>query len=92
MRASEALDDAGDGVQPWWARWNRSTQRRYTIGVEEELMLLDRTPDHSPAPSGDAVLARLSGELFKHTSPETHASVIELATGIHRDVAGLQRS
>ena len=60
----------------------------YTLGVEEELMLLRRTPDHSPAPSGDAVLERLSRELFKHTSPETHASVIELATEIHRDVAG----
>jgi carboxylate-amine ligase len=88
MRASEALHDAGDGSPPFWARWNGSTQWRYTLGVEEELMLLDRTPDHSPAPSGDAVLERLSRELFKHTSPETHASVIELATGIHRDVAG----
>jgi carboxylate-amine ligase len=76
------------GAGPSWARWSGGIEHRYTIGVEEELMLLDRTPDHSPAPSGDAVLARLSGELFKHTSPETHASVIELATGIHRDVAG----
>ncbi len=88
MRASKALHDAGDGIPPFWARWNGSTQWRYTIGVEQELMLLQRTPDHSPAPSGDAVLERLSRELFKHTSPETHASVIELATEIHRDVAG----
>jgi glutamate---cysteine ligase / carboxylate-amine ligase len=87
MRTSQALNDAPDGVQPLWARWNGHPQWRYTIGVEEELMLLHRTPDHSPAPSGDRVLSRLSRELLEHTSPETHASVIELATGIHRDVA-----
>jgi hypothetical protein len=81
MRASEALDDVGDGIPPFWARWCGTPQWRHTIGVEKELMLLQRTPDHSLAPSGDAVLARLSRELFKHTSPETHASVIELAPG-----------
>ena len=43
----------------------------------------------SLAQSSDAVLPRLSGELSSHTFPETHAAVIELATGIHPDVDGV---
>jgi len=50
-------------------------------------MLLDSS-DHSLVPSSESVLGRLPDELSKHTSLETHASVIELATGIHSDVAG----
>ena len=40
------------------------------------------------AQSSDVVLAGLSDELSVHTSPETHARVVELATGVHHDVAG----
>jgi glutamate---cysteine ligase / carboxylate-amine ligase len=69
-----------------WAVWNDRVKQRYAIGVEEELMLLGK--GHVPAPSSDAVLPRLSSELSARISPETHASVIELATGIHRAVAG----
>lgn len=50
-------------------------------------MLLDPSV-FSLAQSGEKVLRRLSGELRALTAPETHASVIELATGIHSDVAG----
>ncbi len=50
--------------------------------------MLLRPPDHSLAESSEWVLARLSAELAKHTCAETHAAVIELATGIHLDVAG----
>jgi carboxylate-amine ligase len=50
-------------------------------------MLLE--PDRwSLAQASDEVLAGLSDELSPHTSPETHASVVELATGIHTDVDG----
>ena len=72
---------------PWWARWNRGLDQRYTLGVEEELMLLE-PGDWSLAQSSDSVLARLSDELSAHTFPETHAAVVELATGIHPDVSG----
>jgi carboxylate-amine ligase len=44
--------------------------------------------DGSLAQSSDRVLARLSPALAAHTSPETHAAVLELATGIHRTVGG----
>jgi carboxylate-amine ligase len=76
-----------DWTGPSWARWNGVSKRPYTVGVEEELMLL-QPPHHSLAQASDGVLERLSPRLTEHTSPETHAAVIELATGIHDDVAG----
>jgi carboxylate-amine ligase len=72
---------------PSWAHWNPGLGRRYTLGIEEEVMLL-QPRDYSLAQASDVVLARLSGPLVAHTSPETHAAVIELATGVHLDVAG----
>jgi gamma-glutamyl:cysteine ligase YbdK (ATP-grasp superfamily) len=76
-----------DSSQPVWSRWNSETSQRYTLGIEEEVMLLE--PDRwSPAQSSDEVLAALSDELAEHTSPETNAAVIELATGVHTDVDG----
>ena len=75
------------GGWPDWARWNVALERRYTVGVEEEVMLLDAS-DHSLAQSSDMVLAQLSGALGEHVRPETHAAVIELATGIHLDIPG----
>ena len=71
-----------------WARWNDELDQRYTLGVEEELMLLEPA-GWSLAQSSDHVLARLSDELSPHTFPETHAAVVELATGIHPDVDGV---
>ena len=73
---------------PWpsWARWSEGVGRCYTVGVEEEVMLLDPS-DYSLSESGDGVLDRLSRELAAHMRPETHAAVVELATGIHVQVA-----
>ena len=76
------------GTRPAWARWNGERQRRYTLGVEEELMLLE-PGSCALAQSSDDVLARLSDELSLSVSPETHAGVIELRTGIHADVDGV---
>lgn len=43
----------------------------------------------SLAQASDRVLGRVSDELWEHTSPETHAGVVELATGVHRDTGGV---
>ena len=51
-------------------------------------MLLEPS-DWSLAQASDEVLAALSDELAAHMSPETHAAVVELATGIHSDVGGV---
>jgi carboxylate-amine ligase len=82
------LGDRPLGSVPWWARWNDKLDQRYTLGVEEELMLLE-PGDWSLAQSSDHVLRRLSDELSPHASPETHAAVLELATGIRPDVDGV---
>lgn len=50
-------------------------------------MLLERA-DHSLAQRSDVVLQELPYGLMRHTSPETHAAVVELATGVHADVGG----
>jgi carboxylate-amine ligase len=76
---------AGSG--PAWARWNGVRGKRYTVGAEEELMLLD-AGGVSLAQSGDAVLRGLSGALAAHTAPETHASVLELVSSVHADAPG----
>jgi glutamate---cysteine ligase / carboxylate-amine ligase len=80
--------DCPRGSLPLWARWNDELDQRYTLGVEEELMLLEPAA-WSLAQSCDHVLARLSDKLSPHASPETHASVVELATSIHPDVDGV---
>jgi carboxylate-amine ligase len=88
-RTSSADRRAGSAAsaQPRWSRWNSEIRHGYTLGIEEEVMLLE--PDRwSLAQSSDEVLAALSAELAPHTSPETHAAVIELATGVHREVNG----
>ncbi len=82
------LGDQRYGSFPLWARWNDELGLRYTLGVEEEVMLL-RPSDWSLAQSSDQVLGQLSDDLSARTFPETHAAVIELVTGIHPDVDGV---
>jgi carboxylate-amine ligase len=76
------------GSYPLWACWNGERGRRYTLGVEDEVMLVEPSR-WSLAQSSDQVLARLSDELSPHASPETHAAVVELTTGTHPDVGGV---
>jgi carboxylate-amine ligase len=78
-----------------WARWVPSEP--FTLGVEEEVMLLD--PDGwDLAQRIDDVLPRLPGDLAHHMSAETHQGAIELATepcttvaGAVAELAGLRR-
>lgn len=84
--ASDRVNCPSVDQYPRWARWNCNLGRRYTLGVEDEVMLL-QPGRWSLAQSSDRVLASLSGELSLHTSPETHASVLELTTGVHLRVA-----
>src|SRR4051794_14257362 len=72
---------------PPWALWRDSPwASQFTVGVEEELMLLDPT-DGSLVFRGDAVVADLPHSLRDRVSLETHAAVVEIATGAHRRVA-----
>ncbi len=75
---------AGEGDVPPWAEWHRS--RAYSIGVEEEVMLLDPADRWALARRVDDVLPALSPELAGHVAAETQDSVLELATAPHEGV------
>lgn len=69
--------------QPQWAVWNQdSAARPWTVGLEEEIMLLDGD-GWGLADRSDEVLPHLSAELATRVSPETHSSVLEVQTGPH---------
>ena len=74
--AVPARDDALEAVvtapEPGaWSRWAPRPESCWTIGVEEEVMLLDPS-DWALASQADAVMSRLTGELASHASTETH--------------------
>jgi carboxylate-amine ligase len=75
----EQLDHAAG--RPW-ARWHPSSP--YSVGIEEEVMLLDPEQDWSLSQSIDAVLPALSAGLEVHSTAETQDSVLELATDPQR--------
>jgi carboxylate-amine ligase len=66
-----------------WSDWRASTP--YTIGLEEEVMLLDPS-DWSLAQRSDDVLPQLPPALTEHVSAETHQGALELSTDPHRTV------
>src|SRR3954467_1506282 len=76
-----------DFVPPAWAAWRGGLPSTpFTLGIEEEVMLLDAS-DWSLAYAADDVMADLSPDLRERVGLETHAAVIELATGIHTTVS-----
>jgi carboxylate-amine ligase len=68
-----------------WAEWARS--RALTLGLEEEVMLVEPGA-WTLHQDSDGVIAALDEGLRSHAGAETHASTLELTTGVHRDVAG----
>ena len=78
---------AEDGF-PRWADWHAS--RPYTVGVEEEVMLLDPA-NLRLAHEGERVLARLAPGLGTHAAAETHQATLELATSPHPTAEGTAR-
>jgi glutamate---cysteine ligase / carboxylate-amine ligase len=65
-----------------WARWNADPARpAWTVGIEEEVMLLD-PGSWALAHRIDDVLPELSPALAGSVSAETHACTLELATGV----------
>jgi carboxylate-amine ligase len=82
-----ALTGSGETLSPGeWSRWAPAAGSSWTIGVEEEVMLLDPS-DWALASEADAVMSGLTGELASHTSTETHGSALELRTDPHGTVA-----
>jgi carboxylate-amine ligase len=69
-----------------WSKWRHGHATDYDLGVEEEVMILDPARGHALAPAIDDVLAAWPEELLDRVSSETHASAVELRTGVHATV------
>ena len=72
-------------VEPKWAAWQPSTP--YTVGLEEEVMLLD-PETWTLSQRADALLAALGDDLAGSCSAETHEAALELTTAPHDTVGG----
>jgi glutamate---cysteine ligase / carboxylate-amine ligase len=73
---------------PPWAEWHRS--QPYTIGIEEEVMLLERH-DGLLVNCGELVLRGLPTALASQASAETHEATLELASAPHGTAEGAVR-
>jgi carboxylate-amine ligase len=70
-----------------WSDWRpHPSGAEYTLGVEEEVMLV-HPEDWSLAHQIDRVLLSLPADLVSHLTAETHMSTLEVATGVHSRVA-----
>ena len=75
----------GAGTLPAWASWAEPHQLGpYTVGIEEEVMLLDEV-SWALAHRIDSVLPRLPGRDASFTA-ETHGSALEIQTGVHDSI------
>jgi carboxylate-amine ligase len=73
---------------PRWAWWNPAgAERPWTVGVEEEVMLL-QPPACALANRIDDVLAELPANVRTRATAETHACIVELASIPHATVRG----
>jgi carboxylate-amine ligase len=72
---------------PSWSEWNPlGGERPWTVGVEEEALIVERGSGAPANRIGD-VLLHLPADVAEWAAPETHACVIELATRPHATVA-----
>ena len=72
---------------PAWSEWNADgAGTPWSVGLEEEVMLLD-PHDWSLASRSDDVLEALPPQLAERAATETHGSALELATCPHPTVA-----
>lgn len=80
------MSGEGPATLPAWAEWAQPHELGpYTLGVEEEVMLLDQ---HSWALASriDSVLPRLPNGSENSYTAETHGSAVEIQTGVHARV------
>jgi carboxylate-amine ligase len=77
------LDALPDQLGPEWARWTPSAP--YSVGIEEEVMILDPS-DLSLSRHTELALRALFDHLSGHAGAETHEAAIELATSPHSTV------
>ena len=76
------------GTMAVWAEWNEEAAATpWTVGIEEEVMLLSPTT-WLPVSRCEDVLAALPDDVADRARAETHGSALELATTPHPLVSG----
>jgi len=85
MGTGERVPEPNHHPDARWCDWQPSA--RYSVGVEEEVMLVDPA-DWSLAQRIEDVLARLPRELAQRVGAETHQATIELGSEPHGSVGG----
>jgi carboxylate-amine ligase len=70
-----------------WSKWSSGHATDFDLGLEEEVMLLDPSRGWALSPAIDDVLAAWPESSRDHVSSETHASAVELRTGVHATTA-----
>ena len=76
---------ATEDVLPAWATWNEDSSAAWTVGIEEEVMLV--SPETwLPASRCEDVLSALPTHVAECARAETHGSALELATAPSRTV------
>ncbi|HEV7562940.1 MAG TPA: YbdK family carboxylate-amine ligase [Solirubrobacterales bacterium] len=77
---------AASGTLPAWASWAEPNELGpYTVGIEEEVMLLDQLT-WALAHRIDSVLPRLPHGHTASFTAETHGSALEIQTGVHTNI------
>jgi glutamate---cysteine ligase / carboxylate-amine ligase len=88
VEGTSASQGNPQGAMPDWATWAGEHEvGPYSVGVEEEVMLLE-PGSWELANRAEDVLSAFPVDLGAHLDTETHSSVIELQTGVHPDVEG----
>lgn len=83
---TQPAEETSPSELPEWSNWGGGEHPNWTVGIEEEVMLLN-TQDLTLAQSIDYVLRTVSPDLADRLTAETHGSAVELATGINSKVA-----
>jgi carboxylate-amine ligase len=90
VREASATPSAGADAPaglPEWARWAGPHERgAYSLGIEEEVMLVE-PGSWELAYRIEDVLAAAPDSIAARLNAETHGSAVEMETGVHPDVA-----
>ncbi|MGB0889217.1 MAG: carboxylate-amine ligase [Solirubrobacterales bacterium] len=86
IEGTSADMDSSATAAPEWSKWQGGQHPNWTVGIEEEVMLLN-TQDLTLAQSIDYVLRTVSPNLANRLTAETHGSAVELATGVNEKIS-----
>src|SRR3954454_24202603 len=72
-----------------WSLWRPHPSEDFTLGVEEEVMMLN-AHDWSLAQQVDRVLMSLPSRLALQVKPETHKATLEIGSSVHTTVRNVE--